>query len=108
MKQRSIQILTFIALFASNAISATPVSDRINDAWMNGERRGIASIARTRAQRNPNDLASILIQFDYYRGFLQAKELEELIPQIRSQAEKISTPEFAKVKSQLLSKIKTV
>jgi hypothetical protein len=66
----------------------------IGQQWWIGKKREVLAVAESRLRVNPNDLASLLVCFDYASSYMDLAMVKDLIPRIRTAAAKINTPNF--------------
>lgn len=73
-------------------------SDFVERLWLKGEKRKVLKIAELRLRKDENDLASLLVCFDFAASYMEVDRISMLIPRIRSHESKIFTKHFSELK----------
>lgn len=77
----------------------TKFSDFVGDLWLNGRLEEANWIAKNRLQKNPDDLASMLVKLEYELAFFKTNELQKTLSHSLKVSKNLNSPNFQKVKS---------
>jgi hypothetical protein len=80
-------------------------SDFAQQNWLVGNKAELREFAETRLSKNPRDLASLMILFDYGISFSDIVLLDDIMPKIKAVSAGINTVEFSKEKELLAADI---
>lgn len=80
----AIACLCSLVLQAQGADGDRALSEVVDDYWRSGDKAVAAEIALARLSKNPNDLASMVVLYDYGAAYSNARLLRTLIPAMRT------------------------
>ena len=89
-------ILSLIFTLIAVAIAQTNVYEQASSLWFSGNSQGVLDIANQRLARNTNDLAGLLLKFQWYGEHLQFDHMTQTMSQVLAVGAMYSGTNFAK------------
>ena len=95
-------------MLAQTTLPPEKFSDFASKNWLLGKKKTLLQVAQQRIEKDPNDLASIMICFDYGVDYSDLRLLRLILPQAQKAAESIKTKNFLKQRDLVFATVESI